>query len=284
MNETIIDSKLKHLIQVCKETQNYKKLAVSGFILISNKIDEIGIKLGLRARNKEKEEKIFEYMRIVNDVFETNLKVHIFKDEIIDELRKCEILFLRNRGEVPYKYIKDIFRLYYELRKLDIPNLYEQLTEDNILTTTNVNLFSFLSPRSGRKRNDANRLKPLLLHKVKERELAIRETLNHDFNAKTFEQAIYLKKIKNGLEEKGKHKIVIQGALKDNINYQLSLKSMLGYFILGLFLTAFCFGFIILIEMILFPFTVGIYGLAILLLFGTAAFFLILYLQNFRGE
>lgn len=284
MNETIIDSKLKYLIQVCKETQNYRKLAVSGFILISNKIDEFGIKLGLRPRNKEKEEKIFEYIRLINDVFESNLKLHIFKEEIIDNLKKYEIIFLRSRGDVPYNYIKKIFLLYYELRKLDIPNLHEQLKEDNIIKTTNVNLFSFLSPRARQKRNNDNKLKPLILHKVKEKEIALRETLNQNFNSKTFEQAIYLKKIKKGLEENGKNKIVIQGALKDNINYQLSLKSILGYFILGLFLVAFCFGFIVLIEMMLFPFTVDTYGLTILLLFGVAAFFLILYWQNFRGE
>ncbi|MFX1320780.1 MAG: hypothetical protein ACFFAQ_03960 [Promethearchaeota archaeon] len=284
MNETIIDSKLKYLIQVCKETQNYRKLAVSGFILISNKIDEFGIKLGLRPRNKEKEEKIFEYIRLINDVFESNLKLHIFKEEIIDNLKKYEIIFLRSRGDVPYNYIKKIFLLYYELRKLDIPNLHEQLKEDNIIKTTNVNLFSFLSPRGRQKRNNDNKLKPLILHKVKEKEIALRETLNQNFNSKTFEQAIYLKKIKKGLEENGKNKIVIQGALKDNINYQLSLKSILGYFILGLFLVAFCFGFIVLIEMMLFPFTVDTYGLTILLLFGVAAFFLILYWQNFRGE
>lgn len=247
-------------------------------------MDEFGIKLGLRLRNKEKEEKIFEYMKLINDVFESNLKLHIFKEEIIDNLKKYEILFLRSRGDVPYNYIKKIFVLYYELRKLDIPNLHEQLKEDNIIKTTNVNLFAFLSPRSRQKRNNDNKLKPLILHKVKEKEIALRETLNHDFNSKTFEQAIYLKKIKKELEESGKNKIIIQGALKDNINYQLSLKSILGYFILGLFFVAFCFGFIVLIEMMLFPFTVGIFGLWILLLFGVSAFFLILYWQNFRGE
>jgi hypothetical protein len=284
MNEAVIDAKLKHLISVCKETQNYKKLAVTGFILTSNKMDEIGIKLGLRARNKEKEEIIFEYMKLINDIFETNLKIPIFKDVLIEKLRKCEILFMKNRGDVPYAYLKDIFWLYYELRKLDIPNLYRQLTEDNVLTTSHMNVFSFLSPWSKKKRNNANRLKPLLLHKVKQQELAIRDTLDHEFDAKTFEQAIYLKQIKQGLEEKGKHKIVIQGSLKDNINYQLSLKNVLGYLLLALFLGAFCWGMIILIEMMAAPFTVGSYGTTILLSFGVAAFSFMLYWQYFRGE
>jgi hypothetical protein len=284
MNDSVIDSKLKQLIQICKETQNYKKLAVSGFILVSNKMDEFGIRLGLRPRNKEKDEKIFEYMKLINDVFETNLGIHIFREELLDSLKQGETLFLRKRGDIPYSYIKKNFLLYYELRKLDIPNLHDQLTEDNIIKTTNSHLFSFLSPINRRKKNNTNKLKPLILHKVKEKEIALRESLNYEFNSRTFEQAIYLNKIKKGLEEDGKHKIVIEGALKDNINYQLSLINIVGYFILGAFLAAFCFGLTILIEMMLFPFTVGIFGLSILLLFGIAFFFFLLYWQNFRGE
>lgn len=284
MNEAVIDSKLKHLISVCKETKNYKKLAVTGVILISNKMDEIGIKLGLRARDKENEEMIFEYMRVINQVFESNLKVSIFKKDLIDQLKRCEILFMKNRGDVPYAYLKDIFWLYYELRKLDIPNLHEQLKEDNFLYTSNLNLFSFLSPRSKKKRNDANRLKPLLLHKIKEQELAVRDTLDHEFDAKSFEQAIYLKQIRQGLVEKGKHKIVIQGSLKDNITYQLSLKDIVGYILLALFLGAFCWGIIIVIEMMVAPFTVGIYGSTILLSFGIAALSFLFYWHYFRGE
>jgi hypothetical protein len=52
MKYNVIDAKLKNLIQVCKETRNYKKLAVASFILTSNRINEIGINLGVRPRNK----------------------------------------------------------------------------------------------------------------------------------------------------------------------------------------------------------------------------------------
>jgi hypothetical protein len=247
-------------------------------------LDELGIRLGLSPRNKEKDEKIFECMKLINDVFQTNLKIQIFREELLDNLKQYETLFLRKRGDIPYSYIKKIFTLYYELRKLNIPNLHEQLSEDNILRTTNSHLFSFLSPINRRRKDDTNKFKPLILHKVKEKEIALRESLNYEFNSRSFEQAIYLNKVKKGLEDNGKHKIVIEGALKDNINYQLSLRNILGYFILGAFLVAFCFGLTILIEMMLFPFTVGIFGLSILLLFGVAAFFFLLYWQNFKGE
>ena len=44
MSERLLDLKLKRLIQLCKETGNYKKLAVVSFVLVSNMVDEIGIK------------------------------------------------------------------------------------------------------------------------------------------------------------------------------------------------------------------------------------------------
>jgi hypothetical protein len=59
MNEQLLDLKLKRLIQLCKETHNYKKLAVVSFVLTSNAVDEIGIKLGMRSREKSAGEKIF---------------------------------------------------------------------------------------------------------------------------------------------------------------------------------------------------------------------------------
>ena len=109
MNFQIIDTKLKNLIQVCKESENYKKLAVVSFILTSNILNEIGIKLGIRPRNSSSGEKIFEYLELINKVFEDNLKIPIFQKEHVETLRVCEILFLKNKGDIPYEYIKTMF-------------------------------------------------------------------------------------------------------------------------------------------------------------------------------
>jgi len=280
MDYSLLDSKLKHLIQVCKETKNYKKIAVTGFILISNLLDEIGIKLGIRPHNKLKEEKIFEYMRIINDVFETNLQVKIFSVELLDTIKKCELLFLRSRGDVPFEYLKEILNAYYELRKLEVPNLHEQLKEGNIIETPN--LFSFLSPRTKKDSKDPNKLKPLILHKIKQKEISLRETLNYKFNPQLLETAIYLKKVRKGIEENDHRKIVYQGSLKNNINYQQSLEQILGYFTLGAFLFAFLFGFAITIETMLYPLTINTQGIYLLILFGTAALLFIVYWHYFR--
>ena len=52
MNTQFIDTKIKSLIQICKDTKNYRKLTIVGYALISNILDETGIKLGLRPRDK----------------------------------------------------------------------------------------------------------------------------------------------------------------------------------------------------------------------------------------
>ena len=74
MNLQSIDAKIKNLIQVCKETKNYTKLAVVSFILTSNKVSEIGIHLGVRPRDRASGEKICEYMELINEIFQKNLK------------------------------------------------------------------------------------------------------------------------------------------------------------------------------------------------------------------
>ena len=120
------------MIQACKETGNFKKLAVVGFISTSNIVDEISLKLGMRPRNRGKnEEMLFEYMGVVNDIFERNLQIQIYNQNLVNSIKEIELLFLRNRGDLPYKYIKNLINVYYELRKINVPNLYKGMTGED---------------------------------------------------------------------------------------------------------------------------------------------------------
>ncbi|MHA2290477.1 MAG: hypothetical protein ACXABG_16950 [Promethearchaeota archaeon] len=145
MKEQLLDLKLKRLIQLCKETQNYKKLAVVSFVLTSNAIDEIGIKLGMRPREKNANEKIFEYMELVNKIFSLNFRVKIFKPELVERLSQIEMLFLKKEGDLGLDYIKEVFDIYYELQKLEVPNLHENINSDILDRNRSISLFSFLS-------------------------------------------------------------------------------------------------------------------------------------------
>lgn len=285
MNYTVVDTKLKTLIKLCKETKNYKKLAVVVFILISNILDEIGIKLGIRSRDKDSEETQYRYMKLINSILKKNLKVILFKDEILDTINFIEREFIKRKGEIPLDYITEVFKIFYEIRKLDVPNLHKQWKNNIISEDTDINLYSYLSPPNKRKLSDSeNRIKTLILHKLKTKELAIQKKLHTSYDRNLFETAIYLKKAKNSLKNEEDGKIIIKGQLKDNIIYQRSLQNILGYSFIGVFILFFLLGLIITFEAILYPSLTIAMSLLFLITYGVTVLFFILYWHNFRNE
>ena len=181
-----LDDKLKILIKLCKETRNYKKLAITLYILTSNLVDEIGIKLGIRARKKDKGEKLLDYLQIINDIFQTNLKIPIFTNLLIQKLNRIENLFLRNEGNISKDYIKELVEIYYELRKINIPNLYDKFNNENLTSLKDMNFFSFLTRPNSHK--NVNSVKPLIMHKINIQEKELRSQLSQKFNPRKFEE------------------------------------------------------------------------------------------------
>lgn len=284
MSIEVQDAKIKNLIQVCKETGNTKKLAVVSFILTSNKLDEIGIRFGLRHRNKNSGEKLFDYMEKINDFLEYNLKISIFKQDQIELLRNCELLFLKSKGDVPYEYIKKVFQIYYDLRKLNIPNLNKTMKSDEFLESSELGLFSFLSPKSRRRNKNPNKLKPLIVQKIKEKQFSLQEELDLEFNSQMFEKAIYLHTLKKSLENNRSNKIIFQGTLKQNLSYQRSIEDIFKYLLFGLIVLVVSLGFIILIELTYYPAYNGALSGWSLFFFGVAGIIIIAYLRCFKKE
>lgn len=245
------DLKLKSLIQVCKETNNLKKLAVVSFELISRKLDEIGIMLAVRKRRYDSGETLVEYMELINQIFLENLGIIIFQQAIIERIGDCEPLFLRNRGDIRYTSIKTMFKVYYELRKLDIPNLHREFDNFDTIAMSPYRVKSFLSPNSKKTRNNGSSvLEPMILQKIKEKQLFLQKQSQNSFNRHNFETAISLKKVENSLNRKQKqNKIEFEGKLKDNINYQQSIEKTVAYFIVGLMILLFTLGISILLKL-----------------------------------
>ncbi|MFW9826720.1 MAG: hypothetical protein ACFFEY_03760 [Candidatus Thorarchaeota archaeon] len=280
----IVDAKLRNLIQVCKETENIKKLAVVSFILTSNLVDSIGIKLGVRPRAKKSQEKIFEYIEMINNVFMKNLKISIFKERQIDTIRESEILFLKNKGEIPINYVKNILYFYYELRKLNIPNLHKNLSFEEYIGSSNMGFYSFLSPNLKRKQNNSDNLKPLILQKIQERQNSIQRDLKRNFNNERLEKVILLQNVKDSIMNERKGKISIEGSLKDNIVYRQSLEKIYGYLFLGIILILISFGSLIAIEILILPLYSGDLSSMALLLFGGAIMLIYIYYKQFGKE
>jgi len=285
MNNNVLDLKLKSLIHACKASGNFKKLSVVGFILTSNLIDEISIKLGMRPRRKKEQEKLFEYLYLVNEMFEKNLKITIFGSELVNSLKEVELLFLKTRGELPYEYIKQLISLYYELRKFEVPNLHKGMTGEEFFENSSMGTLNFFSRTSRSRKNDENKFKPILKHTINQKEKQIRARLNKKLTQSDLEMAINLRKIKNSLDKKGKQKIILQGSLKDSIIYEQSQSKLLGYLLMGVILISLFFGAIVLIEMLLQPLTMEPLNHVVLISFGIAFLFIVVY-RNYskRGK
>ncbi|MFW9873335.1 MAG: hypothetical protein ACFFG0_09550 [Candidatus Thorarchaeota archaeon] len=269
INYQIFDLKLKRLIQACKETGNYKKLTVVGFIVTSNLVDEIALKLGMRPRNREKSKELLsEYMNTVNQIFEKNLHIKIFKTEMISTLKEIELLFLRNRGEIPYKHIKNLIFLYYELRKIEVPNLYKGMTGEQFFDSSNLDMLNIDPWRRKQNKEPASKFKPILLQKIREQEKVVRRNLNKKLDHTNIERAIFLKKIKQTLTDENTHRITIQGSLRDNINFTETKNMFLQYFIGGIISLFLCLIGLVVAEMVLFPNAIPVLGDLLLIFFG----------------
>lgn len=277
----ILDIKLKNLILVCKETGNYKKLAVTGFILLSNIVDEISLKLGMRARDKEKGEKILEYMYIVNEIFEKNLKIQIFKEGVIEIVKEVELLFLGKRGDIPYQYIKKLYNIYYELRKLEIPNLYKNITGEDYFENSNLHMLNYFSPKARQRKDKTNKFKPLILQKIQEQERTIQGELKTKLNQSSLERIIFLKNIKKSLEHNGKRKIVLQGTLKDNMDYDSSEIGIIRFAFIGVAFLVLFLNTLLLVEIVFYPFMLNPLSNLLLIFFGILFLLVVLYKHYF---
>jgi len=277
MSDSVLDLKLKTLINACKASGNFKKLSVVGFILTSNIIDEISIKLGMRPRHKKEQEKLFEYLYLVNEVFEKNLKISIFSSELIESLKEVELLFLKTRGELPYEYIRQLIALYYELRKFDVPNLHKGMTGEDFFENSSMGTLNFFTRGSKSKKLQENKFKPILKHTINQKEKQFQNKLNRKLTQSDLEMAIHLRKIKNSLDNKHKQKIVLNGSLKDSIMYEQSQSKLLGYLLLGVILISIVFGAVVVFEMFLFPFTMEPLNHIVLISFGVALLFVVVY-------
>jgi hypothetical protein len=249
----LLDVKLKKLIQVCKKTLNYKKLAVVGFILQSNLIDEIGLKLAFRLRKKAAGEKLYEYMNSINEFFWQNVHIHIFQQEIVDTIRSIELIFLTKRGEIALKYVKELFNVYFTLRNITIPNLQEEITLKDFSQESQLNYLSFLA-KGKKPKSTANKVKPLLLHKISQKEQKLRDSLEDGFDENIFKEILKLQIFKKSINRSSTNKININGRLSDNLIYHSSQNNIIKFAIYGIFILFTLVTSIILYETIIFPY------------------------------
>lgn len=280
LERTNEDDQIKELIEICKHTKNYKKIAVVGFMLINNRANVLGVKLGIRPRNRENES-LYDYLSNINTILTTNFEINLFRDDFLTKIKKYEIIFTKNRGEMPFRYLSEIYELYYELRKIEVPDLWKKVSPEMLPGgISEMGFFSsFLSGLSQNEEQDP--FQKLMLHNFHQQETKLKARLKQKYDPNAFESAILLKRMKTTLEQNKSGKILLKGTLKDNIVYKNSLNSILGYFLLGISILLGLVGVVCLFQAVYFPPIASPLSMIILLLFGSAAFFFYIYWSQF---
>jgi len=268
MTQSISDNKLKRFIELSLEVNQIRNATNALYIFVSNVIDEIGYKLGFIPRRKEANEKLSEYMELINKIFQLNFQLNIFIASQITTIKVVETLFDRKKREeeFPAIYLKELTQLYFDLRNMQVPNLQEHLKDSDIMENRTVSLMSFLGKLNYSKSYGNNPIKPLLLHRIRQDQKQLIKELQHRLDQETLLRLIQLKSLEKSLQANSKaKKIYISSNLQDNIDYSLLALKKGRYGVLGVIFTFLLLGIVCIIEMLVFGFVTTVIGWLLLL-------------------
>ena len=138
-------------------------------------------------------------------------------------------------------------------------------------------MFSFLSGNQNSRNKKESAFKPILLHKFKEEEKALRIQLEKEFDKEIFEKILHLKTIRKNIEQRSKGKIIISGSLKDNISYRQSKEQIGQFLVFGLIILFAMIGIVTVIESLMFGVLSVVISYNMLICFGAI---IVLYFIN----
>lgn len=261
-----MDQKYETLVEKCIMTGNHAKLSATTLQLISNHVDMMGIKLEIGKRNPRKDEFIHHFLERINRYI-VHLGITLVPAEMIKRVKIIETLFSKSRGNLPKTYLKDAIALYYDIRKIKIPEMdrfTRTLRRQDYSNTRSFNLFS----RKPRNDSSSSMVRDLLFDEIEKREREIHYQLQKGMNEEVLETSLQLKNIRSALHRNDNRKIPVQGRLKDNPIYLASKKGSGWLAVLGFIILLGVFESLLIAETILLPSSLEAVG-------GLMVFFLV---------
>ena len=270
-----MDPKFETLVERCILSGNHAKLSATTLQLISNQADVMGIKLGIGRRNPRKDEFIHHFLERINRYI-IHLGIDLIPVDMIKRSKIIETLFFKSKGILPKTYLKDAIALYYDIRKIRIPEMdrfTRALRRQDYSNTRSFNLFS-RKPGNG----SSSMVRDLLLNDIEKRERELRYQLQNSkgMNEDVLETSLQLKRIRSALNNNNnnnRRKIPIQGRLKDNPDYHASKKGSGWFVVLGIIILLSVSEALLIAETILMPGSLeGVGGIMLFLLISTLLF------------
>jgi len=286
-----IDLKLKELVSLSKEINESKRAAIVFYLLIRKELNKKGICLGFSPLISKLEQKAFEYMGKINVVIEKTFHFHLFDKEMIGKVKKYELLYLKGPTRLSFGSLKELITIYYDLRQLDVPNMYrltEELQDNRTPLEQNVGKLASLNAQKRRgsffKKPSPDHISHYLTLDLEQKERLTEGKLKKEYDKKQFQQLLYLRKLKKEIKDGGNSKISFKGKLKDNAFYHQEINLVPGYFLIGLATLFAMMAVILFIQDFMVPEIAGIFTLFSFALFGGAFIIIILYWKLFYQE
>ncbi len=283
-----IDSGIKLLTELCLKNKNYQKLCSAYLLLIGNEVDKTGIRLGVRARDKTKREPIYKHMALINDFLMLNLRMTIFKEDLVNKIKKTENKIIRQELIFSTKSCAELVDVYYDLRKISIPNIYKSEKLSELPLTNNLRAFKLMgdsSDKKDKKVSASDKLKPLILQKIKNNQRKVqKEVEKTGYREGLLERSLRLKEAEKFVKGSKGEKTKLEGKLRDNLQYQMAVPDLAKYFILSIVIFFGLLGMIMGIEAATYANAIYSLSLIMMLFFGACIVFFVMYYNLYEQE
>ncbi len=226
-------SKLIEATKILIENQNYNDLFKIYLDLIYNAIIKIGIKLNIRTPKFN--EKIYDYMIIIDQFLLNNINIVLF-GERIQKLINFYTLYnkvnssLENLTIDQYD-VKELVEEYYELKGIRVPNVFQDIESyktskyANFQTLKAYNLVLGKKNKNYDNTNMEDALQEMITNRIQNDTDKIRRAYKEGNLAfdKSFRKLATLNSIQKNIEtlKKKSHQIEISGTLSDNLEYKI---------------------------------------------------------------
>ncbi len=275
---------LKFLTELCVKSGNYQKLHSTYLILIGNEVDKISVKLGIKKRDKTKRDLIYRQMAIINEFLTLNLRLTLFKVETIDKIKKVETQLLQQRIAYSKNSCSELCEIYFDLRKIAIPNMYKSTDLSDFPIATNYRALGS-NTKKNKKKSATDQLKPLILQKIKTGQAKIqKEIARNGYRDGLLERSLRLKEAERIVKEPKEEKTRLKEKLKDNLQYQIIVPDLIKYFILSLTIFFGALGVVVGIEATTYSYALNALSLVMVLFFGACISFFIVYHNLYERE
>jgi len=259
-------SKLLEATKLLIKNQNYNDLFKIYLDLIYNAIIEIGIKLNIRTPKSN--EKIYDYMIIIDEFLLNNIDIVLFGEHIQKVINfhtlydKVSNSSLENLIIDQYD-VKELVEEYYELKGIRVPNVFQGIESYKTSKYVNFQTLKAYNLVFGKKNknydntNMEDALQEMITKRIQNDTNKIRRAYKEGNLAfeKSFRKLATLNSIQKNIEtlKKKSHQIEITGTLSDNLEYKIYTLWMPGYLILSFGIISAIFLSFIFMEIILVP-------------------------------